>query len=141
MSAATTDATALEIRQGIADALRAIPGLNAQPYVLGNLTPPTATVMRGPVEYDEAMDGGVHLWTFVVRCYVASVTDIGAQTKLDEYLSPEGTYSVKTAIEADTSLGGVVSDLHVTGASGEQELVREQGGPLLFSEWTVQVWI
>ena len=141
MSAATTDATALEIRTAIAEALRAIPGLNAQPYVLGNLTPPTATVMRGPVEYDQAMMGGVHDWTFIVRCYVASVTDIGAQTRLDDYLSAEGSSSVKAAIEADRTLGGVVSDLHVTGASGEQELVREQGGPLLFSEWTVEVWL
>jgi len=141
VTAVTTATTALEVRQALAAALRVIPGLNAQPYLLGNLMPPTAVVTRGPIAYDQAFQGGVHTWTFIVRAFVASVTDIGAQTLLDEFLSAEGERSVKAAIEADTSLGGIVSDLHVTGASGEQEFVREGGGPLLFSEWTVEVWL
>lgn len=134
-------ATALEIREGIATALRSIPGLQASPYVLGNATPPFAHVLRGTVLYDQAMDGGTHTWTMRVRAYVALVTDIGSQTLLDEFLSPEGTRSVKAAIEVDTTLGGVVDDLHVTSATGEQEFVRDQGGPLLGSEWTVEVWL
>lgn len=135
--------TALRIRQAMADQLRdQIAGLNAQPYLLSNLTPPCATVLRGPLTYDQAMQGGVHFWTFLVRAFVASVTDIGAQRLLDQYLAPEGEMSIKAAIEDDPTLGGVVQELHVTGATGEQELVRDQGGgPLLFSEWTVEVWL
>lgn len=142
MSATTTDATAYEVRQAICGALKdAIPGMQASPYLLSNITPPAASVMRGPIAYDQALGGGVHTWTFLVRAYVSSVTDIGSQRLLDEYLSAEGDLSIKAAIEEDTTLGGVVSDLHVTGASGEQELVRENGGALLFSEWTVEVWL
>lgn len=138
---ATTATTATEIRAGLADALRTIPGLNVQPYVLSMRTPPCAEIARGPVAYDQAMGGGVHTWTFTIRCFVASPTEIGAQRRLDELLSAEGDYSVFAALEADSTLGGVVSDLHVTGATGEQEFVGDQGGPLLFSEWTVEIWL
>lgn len=141
MSAATTAATAEDIREGIATALKAIPGLQASAYLLGNPTPPFAQVLRGPVTYDQAMSGGVHRWTMTVRAYVALVSDIGAQKLLDEFLAAEGSRSIKAAIEEDTTLDGAVSDLHVTGASGEQEYVREQGGPLLGSEWNVDVWL
>lgn len=134
-------ATAYDIRNGIATALQAIPDLQATPYVLANPTPPSAHVMRGQVLYDQAMRGGTHTWTMRVQAFVALTTDIGAQTLLDQFLAPEGTYSVKAAIEADPSLGGVVSDLHVTTASGEQQYVRDQGGPVIGSEWTVQVWL
>lgn len=138
----TTATTAYEIRQAIATALKsAIPGMQASPYLLSNITPPAAAVTRGPITYDQAMVGGVHTWTFIVRAFVSSVTDIGSQRLLDEYLSAEGDLSIKAAIEADITLGGIVSALHVTTATGEQEFVREGGGPLLFSEWTVEVWL
>lgn len=138
----TTATTAYEVRQAIAAVLKLrIPGMQAAPYLLSNITPPAASVMRGAIAYDQAMVGGVHTWTFLVRAYVSSTTDIGSQRLLDEYLSAEGDLSIKAAIEEDVTLGGIVSALHVTGATGEQELVREGGGPLLFSEWTVQVWL
>ena len=137
----TTATTATEIRNALATAISDAIPLNAQPYLQSSLNPPCAVVLRGPITYDEAMDGGVHFWTFLVRVYVASVSDIGAQMNLDDYLAAEGDLSLKAALEVDTSLGGIVSAVHVTEATGEQELVREQGGPLLFSEWTVEVWL
>jgi hypothetical protein len=136
-----------DIRTALAAALKAIPGMQASATQLSNFTPPCALVMRGPVQYDEAMGGGVHFWTMRIQVFVAMVSDIGAQNKLDLFLASEGDYSVKQAIEADTSLGGLISDLHVTGANGEQEYVRaqgqhQQGGqPLLGSEFTVAIWL
>lgn len=137
----STHATAVEIREGLSTALRSIPGMQASAYVLGNPSPPFAHVTRGPIAYDQAMDHGVHTWTMTVRAYVALASDIGAQMLLDQYLAVDGERSVKAAIEADPTLGGVVSDLHVKGATGETEFVREQGGPLLGSEFTVEVWL
>ena len=133
--------TVADIRAAIATALRAIPGLQATPYVLANPTPPSAHVARGEVTYDQAMQGGVHTWVYRVQAFVALTSDIGAAALLDTYLSPDGAYSIKAAIETDTSLGGVVADLHVTSATGEQVFVRDQGGSVLGSEWTVQVWL
>lgn len=137
----TTIATSEDVREGLAAALREIQGVQAMAYVLGSPTPPFAQVMRGPLSYHEAMGDGTSTWTMLVRVFVANVTDIGAQKKLDEFLSVDGARSVKAAIEADPTLGGKVADLIVTGASGEQEFVRDQGGPLLGSEWTVEVWL
>ena len=134
-------ATAAEIRQGLADALATISGLQAFPYLLANPTPPCAMVLRGLINYDEAFEGGTHLWEWLIRVYVANVSDIGAAMLLDQYLAADGAKSVKEAIEANSTLNGTVADLHVTEATGEQVFVRDSGGPLLGSEWTVQVWL
>ncbi len=133
--------TALDIRNGIADNLRTIPGLQVSAYALANPTPPAAHVLRGSVLYDQAFHGGTHIWTMRVQAFVALVSDIGGQKLLDRYLSPDGALSVKAAIEADTTLGGAVADLHVTTATGEQVFLRDQGGSVLGSEWTVEVWL
>ena len=133
--------TTAQIREGIADNLKAIPGIQASAYVLTNPQPPCVHVMRGDVTYDRAMNGGEHSWVMRVRAFVAAVSDIGGQQLLDQFVAPTGDRSIKQAIEADRTLGGVVSDLRVTQATGEQEYVRDQGGPLLGSEFTVEVWL
>ena len=130
-----------DIREALADSLRVIRGLQASPYLLANPTPPSAQVTRGPVVYDQAMQGGLHRPNFTVTCYVALMSDQGAQMLLDKYLAADGDFSIKQALEADRTLGGLVQDLHVTGASGEQPYAREQGGQVLGSDWTVEVWL
>lgn len=144
----TGDSQIGDIREALADALTVIPGMQASAQQLSNFTPPCALVKRGPVEFDEAMFGGVHHWLMNVQVMVAMASDIGAQMLLDKFLAPDGDYSVKSALEADRQLGGLVSDLHVTQANGEQVYVRESGGhlqgggqPLLGSEFTVEIWL
>lgn len=134
---------AFDIREAIALQLRQnIRGLQAQPYVMANPSPPSADVRRGPVNYDEAFGGGTHRWEMLVRVFVAGATDRGAQARLDAYLAPDGDRSVKAAIESDPTLGGLISDLHVTDASGEQTYtVTGSVEPLIGSEWTVEVWL
>ncbi len=137
----TSTVTAEDVRQGLADNIEAaIPGMQVSGYLLSNPTLPCAVVMRGPIVYDQSFGGGIHQWTFVVRVYVANITDIGAASKLDAYLSPSGPQSVKAAIEADKTLAGAVQDLHVTDADGEKVYTRDSGGPVLGSEWTVEIW-
>lgn len=135
--------TSFDIREAIARNLRGnIRGLQAQPYVMSQPTPPSADVRRGPVEYDQAFQQGVTHWTMLVRVFVAGAQDKGAQANLDSYLSPEGDRSIKQAIESDPTLGGLVSDLQVTEATGEQTYTIEgRADPFLGSEWTVEVWL
>ena len=129
------------IRSGIADNLRSISGLQVLDFVANQVTPPSADVRRGPLEYDQAMDGGLHRPTMLVRVYVSNVTDQGSQAKLDSYLDPDGVNSVKAAIESDRTLGGVVDDLHVTSATGAQTYGLEGQPTMLGSEWTVEIWL
>lgn len=124
------------IRQAVAAALTTIPGLNATAYQMSTPDLPTAHVSRGPFTYDQALQGGVHNLTLTITAYVALVSAEGAQMLLDRYLAADGEFSVKEAVEADTTLGGLVQDLHVTGATGETSYAREQGGPVLGSDWT-----
>ncbi len=130
-----------QIRTGIAENMRSIKGLQVLDYVSSQPVPPSADVRRGPVEYDQAMADGLHRPTMLVRVYVANVTDQGSQSLLDSYLDPDGDQSVKAAIESDRTLGGVVADLHVTGASGAQQFALENQPVMLGSEWTVEVWL
>lgn len=130
-----------EIREAVADALTQIDGMQANAYPLTNPTLPSAVVVRGDIDYDQAMQGGTHTMTLKVRVYVADLNDIAASKNLDVYLAPTGASSVKAAIETDTTLGGLISDLHVTSANGEQQYVRASGGALLGSEWEIDLWL
>lgn len=131
-------ATLTQIRQEIANNVTDITGLSMQPRVLSNPTPPCGDVRRGPFEYDQAMALGLHRETILVRVFMPGVTD-AAQDMLDEYTDPAG--GIKAAIESDGTLGGLVDDLRVTGCTGDTPYTFDGQGPLLGSEWTVEVWL
>jgi len=128
------------IREGLAANLRRIDGVQVSAYMLANPTPPTIQVM-GPdeVTYDVTFGRGSDSWQMVVQAFVALVTDIGAQARLDEMLHPTGPLSIKEAIEFDTTLGGACNDLRVTRSSGYQQYNLEGRGAVLGAEFTVQV--
>lgn len=101
--------TVTQIRQGLADAIRTVPALRSYPLVPDSFVTPAAMVF-GPerIRYDSTMARGSDEYRFPVRLYVGRVDEKGAQEKLDAYVSGEGGQSIKGAIEADPSLGGVV---------------------------------
>ncbi len=112
-------ATLAQIRAGLAAALDTIPGCQASAYMLDNPSPPTLQVM-GPdaVEYDQAMARGRDNWTIVVQAFAGTPSERTAQELLDAWLSPTGAQSVKTALESDETLGGIIIGLQVARASG-----------------------
>lgn len=127
------------IREALAANLTAVTGLQETPYMLSRPTPPVAEVVPGPIEYDQTYGRGEDELRFTVRVMVGKVTDRGSQKRLDRMLAPTGTDSIKTAVESNPTLGGLIDDLHVTGASGYRQFRREGGSPLLGAEWTVRV--
>ena len=103
-------ATVTEIRAGLADAIRRnVPALRAYPTVPDSFVTPAAMVF-GPerIRYDSTMARGSDEYRLILRVYVGRVDEKGAQDKLDAYISGQGSQSIKLAIEADASLGGVV---------------------------------
>jgi hypothetical protein len=133
-----------QIREGLAANLRTIRiGSNIQPnvsaYMLSNPIPPGIQVFPGPLEYDLAMRRGVDQPTWIVQAFVAFTTDIGSQALLDELCAPTGTGSVKSAVEADKTLGGAVASLQVTGMSGYRVVTADSGG-MVVAEWDVTVY-
>lgn len=128
------------IRQGVADALNTIPGINASPLMRANPYPPAAHVFPNETQYHGAMGAGLGHWYLTVQVFVSTVTDDGAQETLDEMLAPSGPYSVVEVLEKDSSLGGIVDDLIVESCTGYRTFARTDGGdPLLGAEWRVHV--
>src|SRR5262245_3774708 len=98
-------------------------------------------VFPAEISYDGAMQRGLDLLTFTVQAFAAISTDVDSQKFLDQLLDPKGARSVKTALEADGTLGGLSDDLHVTENSGYRLLVRTDNTPVLMSEWTLIVYL
>jgi hypothetical protein len=135
-------ATITAIRRGIAANLTQLGtnlGMQVSAYTLANPTPPAIQVLPGEITYDLAMHRGLDEITMLVQALVGYGSDIGSQTRLDELLDPTGVNSMKTAVESDSTLGGIVSDVNVKTATGYR-VAAGQNGPVLLCEWSVQVY-
>lgn len=111
-----------DLRSGIATNLATITGLRTSAFVPDNPTPPIAVVVPQRIEYDAAMNRGMDTYTFDVLVIAQRMSERNAQSLLDGYCNPTGSSSVKTALEADTTLGGKAFDLRVTEMSNYQAL-------------------
>ena len=125
-----------DIRKALAAALAPL-RIQTSPWVLAEPTPPCAYLTVGPEEYDRAMGRGHNDYVFVVVALVGLATDVGAQMELGTLMAESGERSVKTLLEADRTLGGLVHAVHVTERTGER--VYRSGAPTIGCEWTVHV--
>lgn len=71
----------------------------------------------------------------VVQIIIGEQNEPNAEV-LDQLLEAESDSSAAAMIEADTTLGGLISDLHVTSHSGYR-LYQTPSGPQLGTEWRV----
>lgn len=113
-------ATLAQIRTGIATAAGAVAGLNAHDIVPDAVNAPAAVVYGPEIDYDSTMARGSDDYRFWLIVLVSRTNERTGQEELDSYISPSGTKSLKVAIEADPSLGGVVDFVRV-------KSVREYG--------------
>lgn len=127
-----------EIREAVAARLDTIPDLQASPYILANPTPPYAHVVPGEMVFDEAMGDGLHRLTLQIQVMAGLSTDRGAQATLDRFLSLDGPYSLKQAVETDRTLGGLVQYVRVARCTGYQ-LFSSERGPVVGAEWTLDL--
>lgn len=103
-------ASVTSIRNGLATRLNTITGLTAHAVVKGQIVPPAAVVGGPDIDFDATMGRGSDDFVFSVKLLVSSQITPDAQVKLDGYLDGSGaTTTVKGAVEADDTLGGVVS--------------------------------
>lgn len=132
------------LRQGLATNLGTIPEVQVSPYILSNPTPPTIWVAGISVDFDQAMGRRVtgasytDQYTATIQGFVALNDDIGNQAMLDNLLAGSGVYSVKTAIEADKTLGGTCDTLWVS-TSTAPSLNTFLTMTLLLAEWSVTI--
>lgn len=108
-------ATISQIRSGLSTRLATITGLRSGPTIPDNVNPPYAIVAPSSVDYHRAFNNALSTFNFTVTLVVGRVSERTAQNSLDAYCSPSGASSIRVAIEADKTLGGVVFDTIVTG--------------------------
>ena len=104
-------ATVSQVATGLATRLGTITGLRTYAYQPEQLNPPFAFPTITQVNYHRAFAGGDVVMDWVISVVVGRYTDRTAHAALDAYLSYDGASSIRAAIEADRTLGGVCQTL------------------------------
>lgn len=104
--------TVRQIRSGMKDRLATISGLRTFDTIPGQFSPPAGIVGMPVRRAQETMVRGTDRWELTVWIVVARQADAQSEKALEGYLNPDGSGSVRAAVLADTTLGGVVNDLH-----------------------------
>jgi hypothetical protein len=127
-----------QIAEGLRVRLATVSGLRTSVSQPEQINPPQAYPQLEGVNYHRAFAGGdvVTDWSLIV--IVGRYTDSRAYAALDAYLSYGGASSIRAAVEADPTLGGVVSTLLL---SSSASIVPETQGDAEFmlARWTCQV--
>jgi hypothetical protein len=109
-----TEPTVTEIAAAIQKALETITGLRVVPYLGDTVSPPVAMVAIEKVTYHGAFQGGDVTHEFIIHLIVSRASDRAGLQNLEGYMSQSGPNSIMAALEADPTLGGVVSTSIVT---------------------------
>lgn len=107
-------ASIADIRDGIAENISTITGLRTTTTIPDNPQPPVAIIQPSSINYDRAFARGLDEYNFVVTVIVGRASERQAQRLLDLYCGGTGSSSVKTAIESNRTLTGLIQDLRVT---------------------------
>jgi hypothetical protein len=127
-------ATISQVSAALMDALSGISGLRTKDYQPDAPQPPMAYPVLEQVTYHMTMgSGGVVQMDYRVNVLTGRWTDRTAHALLDSYLANTGASSIRSALEADKTLGGVVQQAVVSSAAnlssvsyGEQEFLEIQ---------------
>jgi sulfite reductase beta subunit-like hemoprotein len=108
--------TLSDIRAGMGDALRVVNGLRVREHLPEQVDPPVAVLMLERVDFHGAFRGGLSTWQFVVVVVVGRMAERSSQDLLDKFLSWDSSQSIRAALEADMTLGGVAHTCKVGAA-------------------------
>lgn len=126
-------ATIDQIRAAIRTRLKTIPDLRVPVRVPDIVDPDTAVVRYAGTVFDTAMSRGSDDQRYIIQVFTSKASDRG-QDALYDYCEGSGTRSIKVAMEADPTLGGLVMSADVTE-------VEEPGtaSPGLVEHYSVQI--
>lgn len=105
-----------DVAAALAESLRSIEDVQVFDRPMGNPTPPTIQLMPAATAYHRAMGLGLSELGWTIQVFVP-FTEAWIP-RLYEFIDPGGATSIVAAAERDQSLGGVASDVTVTGHSG-----------------------
>lgn len=125
-----------DVLDGLAAAVDTITGLRTYAYPADQVAPPAAVVGLPDSPFDIDM-GGSNEWSVPIFVVVGKVSDRASRTALCAYVTPTGATSIKSAIEADKTLGGACDSVAVTRA--EFTTISVAGTEYLGAELTCSV--
>lgn len=128
------------VATGLSNAADAISSLRCTPYQPDSVTPPSFAVGEVDVEFDQAMHRGLDVVMYTCRLFVSSASDRSGPATLYTYLEGSGPTSLKTALEADKTLGGACQQLRVVAVRGAGRLFTVGLDQYIGAEFTVRVW-
>ena len=127
---------------GVRDALKAnlqtITNLRVYDLIPDIVTPPCAVVGQLDFTFDIDNARGLDQASVDVFVIVQRISERTGQDKLDNFLAGSGTGSIKTAIESDRSLGGLVDTLRVISADSGTYTSGDQS--FLSYRYNVTIW-
>jgi hypothetical protein len=117
------------IRDALKNNLQNITNLRVYDLIPDIVTPPCAVVGQLDFTFDIDNMRGLDQASVDVYVIVQRISERSGQDKLDNFLAGSGSGSIKTALESDRSLGGLVDTLRVISAesgtynSGDQSFL------------------
>jgi hypothetical protein len=117
------------IRDALKNNLQTITNLRVYDTIPDIVTPPCAVVGQLDFTFDIDNMRGLDQASVDVYVIVQRISERTGQDKLDNFLAGSGNGSIKTAIESDRTLGGLVDTLRVitaesgTYTSGDQSFL------------------
>ena len=117
------------VRDALKSNLQTITGLRVYDQIPDVVVPPCAIVGQLDFTFDIDNARGLDQASVDVYVIVQRISERSGQDKLDNFLAGSGSGSIKTAIESDRTLGGLVDTLRVISAesgtytSGEQSFL------------------
>ena len=104
------------VRDAIKTNLQTITNMRVYDTIPDVVVPPCAVVGQLDFTFDVDNQRGLDQASVDVYVIVQRISERSGQDKLDLYLAGSGTGSVKTALESDRTLGGLVDTLRVVSA-------------------------
>lgn len=117
------------IRDALKNNLQTITNLRVYDTIPDIVTPPCAVVGQLDFIFDIDNQRGLDEASVDIYVIVQRISERTGQDKLDNFLAGSGNGSIKTAVESDRTLGGLVDTLRVISAdsgtytSGDQSFL------------------
>lgn len=130
--------TTADIAVGLAAAITDHTGLRAFDYLPAAPPTPCAVVGVDLIRFHDTAQLGNPTHRMVVTVLVRQTSDRAAQQTLYAHMAPSGQLSIREAIEADTTLNGVVDTLVVEEVRNMRQVSIGDGG-FLAIDYAVRV--
>jgi hypothetical protein len=127
-----------QVRAAIGKNIESISGIRIYDTIPDVVVPPCAVVGQLDFTFDVNNARGLDSASVDVYVIVQRISERTGQEKLDELLAGTGPKSIKTAIESDRTLGGLVDTLRVISAESGTYQTGDQ--TFLSYRYNLTVW-